>query len=140
MSSGRKLGLLQDLLLLTAAVGTYSIFHCKEVHYWDMELTTTLKNVSIYYLIRYAFQRIDSEGTKESSNRKSAAAAVLRRLDRADQDGETNAGDGRNRRTRKEDLALNQYEQLVAMDVVASEDIPVSFEGKSIYFLIADQS
>lgn len=90
--------------------------------------------MSIYYLIRYAFPRIDSEEKKESSNRKSAAAAVLRRLDRAEQDGEFNAGDGRDRRTRKEDLALNQYEQLVAMDVVAPEDIPVSFEGKPIIF------
>ena len=72
---------------------------------------------------------MDSESQKESSNRQSAAAAVLRRLNGPDQSEEDSAGDGRNRRPRKEDLALNQYEQLVAMDVVAAEDIPVSFEG-----------
>lgn len=33
------------------------------------------------------------------------------------------------KRLRKEDLALNQYEQAIAMEVVAPEDIPVSFEG-----------
>ena len=32
---------------------------------------------------------------------------------------------------RKEDLVLNQYENQIAMEVVAPEDIPVGFEGKS---------
>ena len=30
---------------------------------------------------------------------------------------------------KKEDLALNQYENQIALDVVAPEDIPVGFEG-----------
>lgn len=66
---------------------------------------------------------------KDQAARKSAAAAVLRRLDTRDEDEDTKTDDGRSRRSRKEDLVLNQYEQMVAMDVVAPEDIPVTFEG-----------
>ena len=32
-------------------------------------------------------------------------------------------------RQRKEDLVLNQYEQLIAAEVVAPEDIAVGFQG-----------
>ena len=40
-----------------------------------------------------------------------------------------------NPRPRKEHLVLNQYEQRVAMDVVAPEDIPVKFDGTDESFL-----
>lgn len=81
----------------------------------------------MYYLVRYALSRLDVDD-KEQANRKSAAAAVLRKLDIVghDEEAETNTKD---RRSRKEDLVLNKYEQLVAMDVVAPDDIPVAFEG-----------
>ena len=69
--------------------------------------------------------RLDTEG-KEQTSRKLAAAAILRRLDPQERDGESNKN---GRRPRKEDLVLTQYEQMIAMDVVAPEDIPVSFEG-----------
>lgn len=62
-------------------------------------------------------------------NRKAAAAAVLRRLDRKPSEESPHSDNGRLRRSRKEDLVLNQYEQMIAMDVVAFEDIPVTFEG-----------
>ncbi|SLM40782.1 membrane-spanning [Lasallia pustulata] len=103
-SSGRKLGFLQDLILIAAA------------------------NVSVYYLVRYAMARLEPEDKKEQAHRKSAAAAVLRRLDGPEIDGEHKIGDASNHRTRKEDLELNQYEQMIAMEVVAPEDIPVSFD------------
>ena len=60
---------------------------------------------------------------------KAAAAAILRRLDSVDNDEEAQSEDRRNRRPRKEDIVLNQWEQAVAMDIVAPEDIPVTFEG-----------
>ncbi|KAK3176879.1 hypothetical protein OEA41_008205 [Lepraria neglecta] len=83
---------------------------------------------SFYYLVRYALNRLDLENDKEQATRRSAAAAILRRLDPQETD-EKNPGDGRRkRRSRKEDLVLNQYEQMVAMDVVAPEDIPVAFD------------
>lgn len=75
--------------------------------------------------MNHILSRLDTEG-KEQANRKIAAAAILRRLDLQDRDGESNE---KGRRPRKEDLVLTQYEQMIAMDVVAPEDIPVSFEG-----------
>lgn len=71
---------------------------------------------------------MDLDNDKESIARKTAAAAVLRRLD--PHEAVTNGENGKPRRFRKEDLVLNQYEQMVAMDVVAAEDIPVAFEGR----------
>ena len=76
--------------------------------------------------------QLETEEEKEQANRKSAAAAVLRRLDPLDEDkgDEGNQGTAAGtRRPRKEDLVLNQYEQIIAMDVVAPEDIPVQFDG-----------
>lgn len=60
--------------------------------------------------------------------------ANLRRLNRAaeDSDSEDDAhgGSKKARRPRKEDLVLDQYENQIAMEVVAPEDIPVGFDGK----------
>jgi len=57
---------------------------------------------------------------KSKEEKRIKSAAILRRLD---------APDSKNKdRPRKEDLELSQYEQAIAMDVVAPEDIPVSFE------------
>lgn len=76
--------------------------------------------------MRYALSQYQGVEEKEQASRKHAAAAVLRKLDRHDEDED--AG-GTGRRVRKEDIQLTQYEQMVAMDVVAPEDIPVTFEG-----------
>lgn len=67
----------------------------------------------------------------------SAAAAVLRRLDPKSEDEDTKSDDRRSRRPRKEDLVLNQYENLIALDVVAPEDIAVTFEGETVNSSIA---
>ena len=75
--------------------------------------------------MNHFLSRLDPEG-KEQTSRKLAAAAILRRLD-TQKDGESNE---KSRRPRKEDLVLTQYEQMIAMDVVAPEDIPVTFEGR----------
>jgi hypothetical protein len=62
------------------------------------------------------------------------AAANLRRIDRLrndseSEDDESERGRDRSRRPRKEDLQLDQYENQIAMELVAPEDIPVGFEG-----------
>lgn len=72
--------------------------------------------------------RIESAGDKEEIRAKNAAAAVLRRLDTPKHDEESRSDEGRNQR-RKEDLVLNEYERIVALGVIAPEDIPVRFEG-----------
>jgi ATPase family AAA domain-containing protein 1 len=81
----------------------------------------------VYYVVRYLTDKInfDPESEqKEQARRKSAA--ILRRLDEPiDSDDDTQ--DAR-RRPRKEDLVLSQYEQAIAMDVIAPDDIPVSFD------------
>jgi hypothetical protein len=64
------------------------------------------------------------------------AAANLRRLDRRsreDSDSEDDSTDGepRTRRPRKEHLELDPYESQIALEVVAPEDIPVGFDGRS---------
>ena len=80
-------------------------------------------------MIRYGLDRINAPDP-EAANRQSAAAAVLSRLDAKDDDEDegSRSSDRKSKRSRKEDLVLNQYEQIVALDVVAPEDIPVAFE------------
>ena len=56
---------------------------------------------------------------------KKKSAAILRRLDNAEEVEVEKERSG----PRKEDLVLTQYEQAIAMDVIAPEDIPVSFEN-----------
>ncbi|KAF7591079.1 hypothetical protein BBP40_001978 [Aspergillus hancockii] len=88
-------------------------------------------SASAYFLIRYLISRLDFDPEsqkKEEQRRKSAA--ILRKLDGGVESDEESPrrGSKRGRRTKRGDLVLNQYEQAIAMDVVAPDDIPVSFE------------
>ena len=67
-------------------------------------------------------RRFDPEADQKEENRK-RSSAILRRLDNADADA------GTKRDVKRADLALSPYEQTIAMEVVAPEDIHVSFEG-----------
>ena len=71
----------------------------------------------------------DRESQKKEEQRRKSAA-ILRRLDGGDEsdDESPQRGGKRGRRQRKGELVLTQYEQAIAMDVVAPEDIPVTFE------------
>ncbi|KAI9678223.1 MAG: hypothetical protein M1817_006168 [Caeruleum heppii] len=102
MSSGggRKFQVLQDLLLIAAA------------------------QVSTYYLIRCAFSYLDQRTNAKDEESREKSAAVLRRLDGPPPE----SGHHDDQRPRKADLQLNQYERMVAMEVIAPEDVPVSFE------------
>ncbi|RAK95452.1 protein-degrading AAA family ATPase MSP1 [Aspergillus ibericus CBS 121593] len=88
-------------------------------------------SASAYFLIRYLLSRLDFDPEsqkKEEQRRKSAA--ILRKLDggdESDEDSPRRGGKG-SRRQKRGDLVLNQYEQAIAMDVVAPDDISVSFE------------
>ncbi|KAI9933467.1 hypothetical protein ASPWEDRAFT_53239 [Aspergillus wentii DTO 134E9] len=90
-------------------------------------------SASAYFLIRYLLSRLDFDPEsqkKEEQKRKSAA--ILRKLDgteESDDDSPRRGGKRGRKGPRKADLVLNQYEQSIAMDVVAAEDIPVSFEN-----------
>ncbi|KZF25463.1 ATPase family AAA domain-containing protein [Xylona heveae TC161] len=102
---GRKFQLFQDLILIAAA------------------------QVSTYYVVRYILSRLDPESDqKEEAKRKAAAStAALRRLDGPSKE-KSRSNEEEARRPRKEDLVLNQYEQTIAMDLVAPDDIAVTFE------------
>ncbi|KAL4983243.1 P-loop containing nucleoside triphosphate hydrolase protein [Aspergillus falconensis] len=83
-------------------------------------------SATAYFLVRHLLSRLDFDPDrqkKEEQQRKSAA--ILRKLDG---DLDENSSGEAGGRTRKGDLVLNQYEQAIAMDVVAPEDIPVSFK------------
>ncbi|EYE91412.1 protein-degrading AAA family ATPase MSP1 [Aspergillus ruber CBS 135680] len=88
-------------------------------------------SVSAYFLIRYLLSRLDfdPESQKKEEQRKKSAA-ILRRLDGSDEsdNGSPQKGGKRGKRQSKGELVLTQYEQAIAMDVVAPDDIPVSFE------------
>lgn len=71
----------------------------------------------------------DPESQKKEEQRRKSAA-ILRRLDGGDEsdDESPQRGGKRGRRQRRGELVLSQYEQAIAMDVVAPDDIPVTFE------------
>ena len=131
-SSGRKLKLIQDLILIAAAVSQGSpisidstilrsrIDGRPNTHPWSQQ-------VSAYYLVRYVLSRLDPEADRKEEARKKSAA-VLRRLDVGATEEQR---DQSSQRPRKEDLVLSQYEQAIALEVVPPEDIPVTFEGTS---------
>ncbi|RDW79674.1 putative ATPase family AAA-containing protein 1 [Coleophoma cylindrospora] len=91
---------------------------------------------SMYYIAKSVLDRLPMGGDPEKEQHEQArirAAANLRRLDRRRDDesgSEDDSGRDPNkaRRTRKEELALDQYESQIAMEVVAPEDIPVGFD------------
>ena len=84
----------------------------------------------MYTILRYTIMKMDPLGESNAQEgKKAAAAAVLRRLDRRKDDEEGGQAGESGRRQRKEDLVLNQYEAMVAMDVVAPDDIPTTFDG-----------
>jgi len=92
-------------------------------------------------VIRNLLARLDPEAQqKEEAKRKASAAnqklgAILanKAEDAYDSDSDDeNVGRRRRRsRIRIEDLGLTAYEQTIAMEVVAPDEIPVSFDGMS---------
>jgi SpoVK/Ycf46/Vps4 family AAA+-type ATPase len=90
-----------------------------------------------YFVIRNLLARLDPEAQqKEEARAKSAAAtrkldAILTSKRRKHYDSDDSSDDDtdvQNRRPRIQDLQLNSYEQTIAMEVVAPEEIPVSFD------------
>jgi len=64
---------------------------------------------------------------QEEIRRKSKAN--LRRLD-GRPESENASEDTGFRRPRKEELQLNQYEQVISTELIAPEDIAITFDGK----------
>lgn len=93
-----------------------------------------------YWVVQYGLSKIDMDnGAADAKKRKATAAAVMQRIDqrerrvRAENDDFEETIHESNQALlgpRKEDLVLNQYEQTIASEVVAPEDIAVGFEGR----------
>ncbi|KAG0649181.1 Tat-binding [Hyphodiscus hymeniophilus] len=90
----------------------------------------------IFYFTKNVIASLPTATDPEKEQHEQArvrAAANLRRIDRlrneSESDEDESGRDGhRSRRPRKEDLELDQYENQIAMELVAPEDIPVGFE------------
>lgn len=112
-SSNRRWHYVQDLILLAAAP------------------------FLAYTVLRMLLSRLDPDaGQKEEARQKANAAS--RKLDGilASKEGlEDDEYDEAYSRPRKEDIVLTPYEQTIAMEVVAPEEIPVSFEGQWATYL-----
>ncbi|KAL1954416.1 hypothetical protein VTO42DRAFT_1186 [Malbranchea cinnamomea] len=88
-------------------------------------------SLSTYFVVRFLLSRLefDPDHQKhEEAKRKSAA--ILRKLNGPEESDDDESSDKKRkpRKKKRENLVLTQYEQTIAMDVVAPEDIPVSFE------------
>lgn len=90
-----------------------------------------------YFVIRNLLSRLDPEAQqKEEARAKASAAnrkldAILtskRRKSYGEYDSEDEETERGSRRPRIQDLNLSTYEQTIAMEVVAPEEIPVSFD------------
>lgn len=80
-----------------------------------------------YVLIRYMMRQLNFDPDAEAKERaRIKSTSILKRLDPPkDQDL---LSEGEHSRPRKEELQLNQYEQIILQDLVFPEDIPVSFD------------
>ncbi|KAM7217026.1 P-loop containing nucleoside triphosphate hydrolase protein [Rhypophila decipiens] len=83
------------------------------------------------YLLPYVAKLVDPDREKHEQARIKAQAN-LSRIRRAKQNEYREGGDGTDdsrHTTKLEDLVLNEYENQVALEVVAPEDIPVGFDN-----------
>ena len=86
----------------------------------------------VYFLFRNILSHLDPQGAEKKEAEQKARAAS-RKLDgilaSKSEEADEEYDEGW-RRSRKEDLVLTPYEQTIAMEVVAPDEIPVSFDGK----------
>ncbi|KAI9844828.1 MAG: hypothetical protein M1837_005246 [Sclerophora amabilis] len=86
--------------------------------------------ISAYYAFQWFLSRLDRLDPEANDKREAQkrSAAILRRLDRDALPNEMHLENAESKRPRKEDLELSRYEHTIATEVVAPEDIPVSFD------------
>lgn len=77
--------------------------------------------------MRWLISYRDPEREKNDDIKKKSDA-ILRRLEENNGGDSTGKSDGKGKIQK---LVLNQYEQIILGEVVAPEDIPVTFEGRS---------
>jgi hypothetical protein len=99
------------------------------------------QSFSAYYVARSVIANLPFGNDPEKEQHEQArvkAAANLQRLNRSLEDqsrqDDSDAKGEKAPRVRKEELVLDQYENQIALEVVAPEDIPVGFDGE-LYFI-----
>lgn len=86
----------------------------------------------MYFVVRNLLSRLDPDAaSKEEARQKSIAAnrklkGILARQEEEEDDEEQ---DSIRQRLHRDELVLTPYEQSIAMEVVAPEEIPVTFDG-----------
>ncbi len=124
---------LMEIVILAGMVGPFSPSPTKKR--W---LTSALQTAGMYFLTKNIFSSLastlaDPERDKHEQARIKARAH-LQRLQKARQEGEgggeatDGSGSSRKDGSRIEDLVLNEYENMIALDVVAPADISVGFD------------
>ena len=104
----------------------------------------------VFFVFRNLLNRLEPEGggyKAEAEESRKKAIAADRHLDGILAQKEAQEGVGgdddldydsfdeaQRRKARRKDLKLTPYEQTIALQVVAPDDIPVTFEGTSICF------
>ncbi|KAF2141430.1 uncharacterized protein K452DRAFT_288127 [Aplosporella prunicola CBS 121167] len=103
----------------------------KKYSYLGDLLMITAAPVLMYFVVRNLLTRLDPDAAqKEEARQKSVAAkkklsGILARQEDEDEDDEQNSI---RQRLHREELVLTPYEQTIAMEVVAPEEIPITFE------------
>ncbi|KAF2489282.1 AAA-domain-containing protein [Lophium mytilinum] len=92
--------------------------------------------IMAYFIVRGIISKLDPDA-QEREKAKEKASAASQKLssileNKAHYDSDDEDYDSSQRRPRKEDLVLTPYEQTIAMEVVAPEEIPVTFEVTDI--------
>lgn len=122
---GRKSKILVDILLTCAAVSlALALPSSPPPLLASVSADKRPQQAAAYYLVRWLIayrnpEREQQEAIKKKSN------AVLKRLE--------NSTGGADTASRAEKLTLNTYEQTILSEVVAPEDIHVTFEGGCSY-------
>ncbi|KAK7608420.1 ATPase family AAA domain-containing protein 1 [Phyllosticta paracitricarpa] len=102
----------------------------KKFSYVGDLLLMTAAPVLMYFVVTNILARLDPEAaSKEEARQKSAAANRKLRGILARQEEEDDEEQGSiQQRLHREEMVLTPYEQTIAMEVVAPEEIPVSFD------------
>lgn len=103
----------------------------KKYSYLGDLLMITAAPVLMYFVVRNLLSRLDPDAAnKEEARQKSIAANRKLKgiLARQDDDEDDEEQDTIRQRLHRDELVLTPYEQSIAMEVVAPEEIPVTFD------------
>ena len=97
--------------------------------------TNSSQSVGVLLATRQIISRLDPDASAKQEAKQKAIAATARissffdeQQDEDDDDDDEKTSKASTRKIKPEDLNLNQYEQAIAMEVIAPSEIPVTFD------------